>query len=315
MPEIVLEQCLCSSDGPDSFQLLGRSPGFLEEWLAEAERLCTGFGHPPTGATCPESVFAQPFARRWVAIVQVADRPFAASRAGMLGFRVLVLGKNEYRDLDGDPFLIADRFPAGFASRGDLPALTWSDLPRRRTVQEVQRILQPPGVSATLLGGCQALVDGGRLVFERPIPDPALLRNLWTLLPTSTRWSLWPASYAFGNALGFDALIVPRVAGEQFDGYLSEQQAGDYPEGRYELSLQMAVEAGDQRELDALFARRSRAETWRLAGLLLGVIVLLLFVSNTLFPSPAPRKAKDSPVPAAGPQPPPVAAPGNTDHR
>ena len=55
-----------------------------------------------------------------------------------------------------------------------------------------------------LLGGVQILVDGGKLVFLRPAPDPGLIRGLWTLLPGPMRTALWPATFAFGNALGFD---------------------------------------------------------------------------------------------------------------
>src|SRR2546421_90015 len=80
---------------------------------------------------------------------------------------------------------------------------------------------------------------------ERPAPDPDLVRRLWLLLPASSRGELWPAEFAPANALGFDLLVTPK-AGEDCAGYLSEQQAGDYPEGRYELNLQIAAEAGDQ---------------------------------------------------------------------
>jgi hypothetical protein len=137
-----------------------------------------------------------------------------------------------------------------------------------------------------LLGATQVLVDGGRLVFERPRPDTELLRNLWTLLPTSTRIDLWPASFAFDNRLGFHAVAVPHVAEGQYDWYVTEEQAGDYPQGRYELNLQIAAEAGDQAELDALFARRSRAETWRLGFLILTLSLILLFVMNWLNVAP-----------------------------
>src|SRR5205814_1502832 len=112
-----------------------------------------------------------------------------------------------------------------------------------------------------LLGGSQVLVDGGRVVFERPAPDPALLRDLWRLLPASARSDLWPAAFAFGNTLRFHVLAVPKAEGEEYTHYHTEEQAGDYPEGRYELALQTAAESGDQRGLDKLFARRSQAET------------------------------------------------------
>jgi hypothetical protein len=294
---IVLEQCLYRSERLGGFRLEGRSPGFRDEWLAEAQQLCSGFGKPAAQQAFPGSVFARPLARRWVCIVQVAAVPAGNTSEG-LRFHFLVLGKNDYRFVGGDPFLVARQFPAPWPVRGDLPSLTWPQPPARRTVEEIQRVLEPRETSATLLGGCQALLDGGHLVLERSAPEPDLVENLWTLLPTSTRSSLWPASYAFGNELGFDVLVVPRASGDEFAGYLTEQQAGDYPEGRYELALQIAAEAGDQRELDALFARRSRAETWRIGALLLGVVLVLLFVSNALFPS-APARLKQPP-PATG---------------
>ena len=85
------------------------------------------------------------------------------------------------------------------------------------------------------------LVDGGKLVFERPEPDHGLISGLWTLLPTTTRTALWPATYAFGNALQFDAVVVPRAERERYPGYTTEEQAADYPPGRYEMQLQTAA--------------------------------------------------------------------------
>jgi hypothetical protein len=114
------------------------------------------------------------------------------------------------------------------------------------------------------------------------------MRSLWSLLPTSTRCRLWPATFAFSNALGFDAVVTPHATAEEYEGYLMEEQAAEYPEGRYELHLQMAAEAGDQRELDVLFARRSRAETWRMGWILLGIIFVLVAGGNWLVPDPPP---------------------------
>ena len=105
---------------------------------------------------------------------------------------------------------MAARFPAPWHLRGELPALAWPGQPLpARTVAQVQRILQRAN-GPSLLGGAQVLVDGGKLLFERPIPDPELVRDLWTLLPTSSRWGLWPATFVFGNSLEFDVLVMPR---------------------------------------------------------------------------------------------------------
>src|SRR5262249_28506028 len=106
-------------------------------------------------------------------------------------------------------------------------------------------------------------------------PDEGILRSLWALLPTSTRKELWPASFAFGNALGFDALVVPRLDPGMFGTYILEERAGDYPEGHYELALQTAAEAGNQEDLDALFSRRSYKETRKLALFLLAIVFFL----------------------------------------
>jgi hypothetical protein len=311
MTDIPIEQALYGGQGPGGYQFLARSPGFLDDWLPEAERLCTAFGDRPAGVSCPGCVFAQPLGKQHVAVVRAADQGSDdAGRPGALGFHVLVLPRQGYADLGGDPFLIADRYPPPWHGRGVLPSLTWEGGPPPRTLAQVQQLLQRPGGaslfpdaevprggSQVLLGGCQALVDGAKLVFERPAPDTDLVRGLWTLLPTSTRTALWPASFAFGNALPFDAVVVPHFRPEDYPGYKTEPEAADYPEGRYELSLQTAAESGSQRDLDALFARRSQAETFRLLILLLVVLVALTaairFLPNFGGVAPAPT-APDS---------------------
>ena len=145
--------------------------------------------------------------------------------------------------------------------------------PPRRTVEKLQEVLKTGG-STTLLGAVQGLIDGGRLVFERSAPAPQLVRDLWQLLPYSAQAELWPTTFAFGNDLRFDILVVPKTDGLSLDRYITEEQALDYPEGRYELGLQFAVEGGNQRELDHLLGRRSSKQMLRLALFILfgGVI-------------------------------------------
>jgi hypothetical protein len=256
--------------------LVARSLGFKEEWLADVQGLCSAFAERPSGTKYQACLFAQPLNRRFVAIVQVADE---AAGHGLL-FHFLILSQRDYLDLAGDPFRIADRFPAQWSDRGPLPSLTWpEETVPQRTVDRVQSILQRSN-GPKLLGGSQALVDGGRMVFERPAPDAEVLRDLWSLLPTTTRATLWPATFTFGNALRFDAAVTPDAKSDAFATYVAEEQAAEYPEGRYELNLQIAAEAADQGELDVLFARRSRAETWRMGWLLLGILVVLVAFGN-----------------------------------
>ena len=132
-----IEQALYGTRSPGGYGLLGRSPGFLEEWLEAAERLCTGFGERPAGATCPLAVFALPLVKGQVAVVQVADQGYDdAGRPGALAFRILAVPEQLYNGLQGDPFAISDRLPPVWDVRTTLPTLEWSDGPPPRNVAD-----------------------------------------------------------------------------------------------------------------------------------------------------------------------------------
>jgi hypothetical protein len=298
MTEIPIEQALFHRPDREGPRLLARSAGFRDDWLAEAEGLIMGFGDRPPGVACAHAVYAQPIGDNQVAIVHMADQPARADGRAVAGFHFLVLSRFAYAGFLGDPFALAARLEATWDSRDVLPACRLPAQPLQpRTVAEVQQVLRrvksgalpedadpndelertpENSESPALLGGVQALVDGGRVVFERPAADTGLIPSLWALLPTSTRSQLWPASFAFGNALGFDALVVPRADGPDYHGYINEDQAAEYPQGHYELAVQTAAEAGDQAALDALFNRRSYAEAWRLG---LTLLILFLFLA------------------------------------
>jgi hypothetical protein len=296
-----IEQTLYGGQDAGGYRFLARSPGFLDDWLVEAERLCTGFGERPAGVACPPCVFARPFGRRHVAVVQAADQgQDDTGRPGALAFYLLFLPRQLYLDLGGDPFFIAEQLPPPWQARGELPPLNWTaETPPARTVEVLQKILNVP-YSATLLGGVQILLDGGRVVFERSGPDAGILRSLWALLPTRDRGDLWPASFAFSNAHRFDVVVVPRAAGPDYDNYITEEKAGDYPEGRYECNLQSAIETGDQREIDALLGH-NRSRMLRLIVLLLSIVILLSIAMSVLLPGPRP--VRPPPTTAKGPPP------------
>jgi hypothetical protein len=282
---MLIEQALYGSRDAAGYRFLARSPGFRDDWLPEAQRLCTDFGERPAGVVCPDCVFAQPFGPRHVAVVQAADRGADdAGRPGALAFRLLVLPRALYADLGGDPFLIADHFPPTWDAAGELQALHWTvGPPSARTVASLRKVLDVPH-SAVLLGGVQTLLDGGRLVFERREPAGTLVRSLWALLPTNSRFILWPATFVFAHPERFHVAVVPRSDDPALAAYVDEEQAGDYPEGRYELALQIAVEHGDQDRLDALLARRSRSQEFRLAIALVLVLLLGPLAVGWLFP-------------------------------
>ena len=60
---------------------------------------------------------------------------------------------------------------------------------------------------------------------------------------------------------------------------LTEDSARDYPQSRYELNLQIAIESGDRAALRRLLARRTVDDAIRLALYMLGfaLVVALLF--------------------------------------
>jgi hypothetical protein len=284
-----IEQALYCSRDAKGYRFLAQSPDFRDDWLVEAERLCTGFGERPAGVTCPEALFVQPFGKRHVTIVHVSvGVPDDNGPPRGLAFRILVLSSALYAELGGDPFLIVDRFPTDFTATGALPALSWSDRPPpQRTVAGLRKVLDVAN-SAVLLGGAQALLDGGRLVFERREPAGSLVQSLWALLPTTARCRLWPATLVFADPARFHVAVVPRADSPALAAYVDEVHAGDYPEGRYELELQIAVEHGDQERVDELLARRSRSQVMRLGLALLAVLVLGPVAIRFLVPPAAP---------------------------
>ena len=306
---IPVQQALYHRQGDDPPRRLARSTDFVDDWCDLAETIIAGFGTRAGGLGCPLVVFALPLTAKTTAVVRVVDRAGSGSGSG-LAFHFLVMDHQAYERYAGDPFVVAQRLPSDWDARGDLPALSWPSEPLPpRTVADVQKVLRRVKASAlrededpeapdfertvensespALLGGVQILVDGGKLVFARPKGDLALVESLWTLLPYSTRGKLWPASFAFNNDLGFDVVVLPRVSEAGLEGYTTEDQAALYPQGSYELALQTAAEAGDQRELETVFRRRNSSEMLRLAVWLLAGMMLLVIGSRWFMPPPS----------------------------
>ncbi len=279
-PDLLIAQALVIADaaGP---KVAAKSDDVPFAWEEAARTAAVRFGRRPPGVACPAAVFACPVGRTHVAVVQVADQPGPPGGDPPLGFRFLVLTRKLYEAL-GDPFAVADKFPPDWSARGDLPPLEWDAGPLpRRTVEQVRAVLKA-GDTPLLLGGAQALIDGGRLLVESPAPAGELLRGLWQLLPDRTRFDLWPATFAFSAELGFHALALPAAPEPWPVGYLTADQARDYPEGRYELALQIAAEAGNQPALDRLFARLSSKDTLRLAIYLMIAAAVVALASKLL---------------------------------
>lgn len=264
----IIEQALVERSG-DTVRVVAQSPGFADEWPAEIERLVRAIGQPASPIVFDDAMFAQPFGKTHVAVVKF--RGLDAT----LQFRFLIVPKALYTNFIADPFLVIDRLPTQWHANSCSDSLTWAnEPPPPRTALTLQQVLETGG-SPTLLGGVQALLDGGRLIFTRAAPATQLVRDFWQLLPYASQAELWPATFAFSGDLEFHVRVVPSMTGISLDRLLTEEQALDYPHGRYELALQCAIEHNDEREIQRLLRRRTGRQTLRLAiFILVGAIVL-----------------------------------------
>src|SRR5690242_10415328 len=110
MISVPVQQALYTRLYDEPAVLVGRSAGFADDWLPEAERIVAGFGVRPAGVACPLAVFALPLTARHVAIVRARDRAAEADRT--LAFYFLVVERAAYERYAGDPFHLARLLPA-----------------------------------------------------------------------------------------------------------------------------------------------------------------------------------------------------------
>jgi hypothetical protein len=277
MDGIRLHEALLAAYSPNDLRWLGQTADLAEEMRAELERVCRDFGAAPA-ELAEEALWVRPLTGEWLVIGRAVGLGGTGDRAAeVTGFHLIILRRADYFLADGDPFALASACPVVWEQRGTLPNRTFPLPPPSRTMEQVRNVVRSPD-GIMLLGAVQALVDGGRIAFVRPKPDAALLRALWTLLPTRARSEMFPATYAFNNSVHYHALAAPaEVTRTMSHHYLSEEQAANYPEGRYELFLHMAAETGDQESLDMLFARRSASEVRRMGWWVLGGLIVLMF--------------------------------------
>jgi hypothetical protein len=134
--------------------------------------------------------------------------------------------------------------------------------------------------SAFYLGAAQALVDGAKVSVQdcaktdqnksdnlNPVERAS---NLWRLLPISVRLERTIALPDTKNLLNADILSGP--IGDLPHVWQADR-LGDYPEGRYELSLHEAIDQGDQTMVEKLLNRQSPRQV-----LLMGFILLVGFI-------------------------------------
>jgi hypothetical protein len=268
-----IHQALALRSGDAEARWLGQSADFDDRWQPKLAELAVQFGPRPPGTRCPETWLALPDRLPMVVLARVQDLGPPDEAPAGLGFQFLLLHPEHYDSAGAEAFDLIAGAQACWHSRGTLPTLAGRSLARLRALGDVQQVLQRAD-SPLLLGAAQALLDGGRLALQREQPANDVISALWTLLPYRTRLHTSAATFAFGNGLDLCIVAAPPAAKGPYDyRYLSEAQAENYPEGRYELALQIAAEDGDERALHRLLLRRTRADTFKLGlGLLLGLV-------------------------------------------
>ncbi len=241
------------------------SPSFLREWVPALSLILERYGQAPP----QEVLFALPLTRSTRAIVSASENRFY----------VRVMSRQLY-DVIPDPFLIAEKFPANWL-HSPLEDLEWPNQPLPpRTIAQLEPILRE-GNGALLLGATQTLVDGGRLVLQRELPDAKTLRDMWMFLPDGVRREHWLATWVPQANLPFTLAVQP-LGSEIPPEARSEEQAMDYPESRFEFELQHAIETNNQEELERLLNRSGLDAVFRRTFLLLlglmatGVAIALL---------------------------------------
>lgn len=242
-------------------EIVARSDGIGFEQEEFARRTAIAYGDRPEGFPTFQAVFALPHNTSTIAVgtVHAPDQPASVP----LAFRFLFVPRPVYLR-SGNPFALADQHQLSTQSRGRLPSLPCDCPPDpQRLVADLQNLLKH-GDGPLLLGGTQALLDGTRIRLTAPEPDRTL-RDIWQLLPNSCRNELWPCEFCFADELPFHAAVLPALADKQPSGTIRDDQVRDYPAGRYEMALQLAVETGDQSEVNRLLARQSPREVLRMA--------------------------------------------------
>jgi len=249
----------------------------LPLWEELARDIVTGFGVAPAGFGEVSALLCLPFGERHWAVTQVESRS-----EGTVGFRILILSKTDW--LQGiDPFALNRDYPPNWDNCGQADSIEYELNFAPATVEQAASWLAGQD-HATLLGGLQAILDGARLWHESSSPLSAYAQTLWNLLPYRSRFDFSFATFAFQPIpeLKYQALPKGAIPAPLPMGVLSLQQTGDYPLGRYEQALQLAIEETNTDEFEVLLRRRTSHDTLKLAVGLIAAMIVGLVVMRLL---------------------------------
>ncbi len=250
-----------------------QSSNAQDDWQERILAICALFSDNKPEGDCPELLFVQPVNKDFIGVVRAQGYP--------LMYYFIIVSRELY-DFVHDPFLIAERFPAEWNLRGSIPELEWQPEPwQPRTIDQLTEVFRT-GDTPFLLGGAQVLVDGGSIRLRGDAPALKTMRDLWLFLPDSVRRIVWPATLAFNNQLGFRLVGLAPSNRKNTPGMLDEEGVRDYPEGVYESSLHLALQARDESSLQKLLNRRDGSATLRLAFLILILLMVTFILANII---------------------------------
>ncbi len=179
-----------------------------------------------------------------------------------------------------DPFRVARKLKRGpaFCSPGEVSWAVnpeWAVLPKVSYFQDLLKSAD----SALLLGGAQALMDGAGVRLDAGHEDREVAERLWNLAPLSVRLERTMVIGDPGNILRADLTALSPTTQAQAD-FWNSQRLGDYPEGKYELALQSAIDQGDELSIERHLHRQSPRQVMLTAAfLLVGMIVIGILMS------------------------------------
>lgn len=256
-------------------RVVGRSPNISFEWEEEALKFVVRYGQRTEQGESLIGVFASPKLPNGVSFIGTY---LFRNDGSPEVFRIVIVNHRERIEID--PWLLAKQFEQS-NEKGDLETISIDQLwPANRTADEIQTILKS-GDSPLLLGSAQALLDGCKIIVSHSEANHDFIRDLWNLLPNQSRKELSFSTIVFSAENRFDLSVMPEGS-RPLQGFLTAEQVRDYPEGRYELALQLAAESRDQRELDRLFARKTSSQMLKLVISMIAFAFIVIIVMKLI---------------------------------
>lgn len=199
------------------YEVLARSAGCRDEWLAALKLASQRFGEPPTGIRLHPCLFAMSLLHGpWMIVGVFPQGQDDQGRPGALAFHGLFVHRWSYVRGGSNPF---DYRPA---LRGD-----WTAGDQDRVLNRGSLAPPPRRIQAGAAAGLpedqiravrEALTRKQKVVVLSSEPLEGLAHRVWTELPGHVRRRASVATWAFRNENGFDLIAAPRGHGLKLDG-------------------------------------------------------------------------------------------------